>query len=1193
MLQASSASGCPMMHSRSTSMQSQPLYTIVVEQGKNPDRDGFIVATTTTDTDLTQFSAEIAKRMSTDISVHPSAIELVDADSNAVKTIEQLAQSRVVFLTTPLDVREAPMVPGYPLVGILPHFINGIRPALERFYADHGDTFVGHGFFLRGYMTRNYEIANLFMTDDEHFDKNMEYPFVEGKFIGGEGLLTSRSESKEWQISHRMLMPAFSASAMKLYSHQMVGVVEDACSFLSRNVGKSLDMVDVAYNMTFQIITRVGFSYDLHIFDDSDGSKHPFVDAMTYCVSQATLRGLRSPLWRRLPIPSNYKFDQCVKLMRDTLKEVIEDRKQSPDATNMKKDLLGVMLNARVPDESGELVGLPEEVVLDQSVTFIFAGTETTASTVAWSLYLLDKHPRIQRRLLQELADNGITPDVPPTVKQVSQLKFLAQVLKETLRLYPPLWFVQKSCKKDCILPGGYRIRKGYTAYVDFWAMQRNPNVFDDPLKFNPDRFSEDNSKNIPHGAWTPFSAGLRSCLGMQFALMEMRIALARLLSKFEFRTVSGKEVFHDQFNAIARPMGLDMEIHARTDFPMPRESDAVETDFAASSEDLVDLGKTAPSGPLVVSPDDLPRTLIVYGSNMGTSEDYSRQMAEQLKRMGYVDLAVMPLNKWELSAARSVDGKRTLVIVITSTYNGIPPDNAAGFAKKLDAETDPGLLKDVDFVLFGCGNSLWHTFLRFPRHVFDRLNELGARPLTDFYYGDSNDDLDEDYLQWSLQVGALIASRYGSGIDTYLSAVTGKALPFVFKSAGTTRAEPLRLAAENAAIKINQELQDVKRSGRSTRHIEITLDDSTGVSYKTGDHLNIYPVNTLGVVREVAAIMGLNLDMEFELEQVSDASRFVRSAAAAIKGCVCTVSDVLQYVCDWKEAPSRELANALSESSGDDAAYEALRKAADDVNTLGKQSAGWSAFTAQNRTVLDVLRTYAPLMSQVPFATLLHFVSAMAPRRYSIASCQGVVGNEVHISAAIVNDAVNGRSYGGLATEYLASLEPGARVSVSHLPAQEVFHLPLSSDVPVMFVGAGTGIAPFRGFLQEMKLAGIGGATMYFGCRSPEYDYLYKDELEQYVQDGTLSKLQTAFSRVGDERRYVQHHISADGARIWWHLQNGGRIYVCGSADKLAKDLTVTMTRIFEEHGGLSHDEASKCLSDMISDGRYAQDIW
>ncbi|ORX70988.1 riboflavin synthase domain-like protein [Linderina pennispora] len=673
--------------------------------------------------------------------------------------------------------------------------------------------------------------------------------------------------------------------------------------------------------------------------------------------------------------------------------------------------------------------------------------------------------------------------------------------------------------------------------------------------------------------------------------MMELRAVLARLLSRYEFHVVGDSELQYWPTKPTTSPMDLFMTVQKRTSLPdadtlMATGAPGPNDNHAVENLVLRPLTHT-------VSADKLPRTFIVYGSNMGTSEDYATQMTEQLKRMGFADITLVSLNDWDFGSMKSADGRRSLVVAITSTYNGMPPDNARNFAKLLDKETRADILKDVDFVLFGCGNSLWHTFLKFPRHLYQRLDELGATPLTEFTAGDSNDELDDEFMKWSLQVGMILTDHYGSSVDAYIDAVTDKSLPYSLKYVDNTPAAPFRLSPENASVKVNRELQDVERSGRSTRHIEITLDDTSDISYMTGDHLNIYPVNAPDVVREVSAILELDLDVVFELEQVSDASRFAHSAAAVIHGRACTVADALQYVCDWKEAPSRELVVALSETSGNKPAYDLLRKAAEDANTLGKQSAGWSAFTAQNRTVLDVLRTYAPLVRQIPFATLLHFVSAMDPRRYSIASCQSVVGNEVHISAAIVNDTVNGRSYGGLATEYLASLEAGARVSVSHLPAQEAFHLPPPSDVPVVFVGAGTGIAPFRGFLQEMKHAGIGGATMYFGCRSPEYDYLYKDELEQYIQDGMLSKLQTAFSRVGDERKYVQHHVSQDSAKIWSHLQNSGRIYVCGSADKLGKSMTTAMVRIFEEHGGLSADEASTYLSNLISDGRYAQDIW
>ncbi|ORX72439.1 hypothetical protein DL89DRAFT_265990 [Linderina pennispora] len=673
--------------------------------------------------------------------------------------------------------------------------------------------------------------------------------------------------------------------------------------------------------------------------------------------------------------------------------------------------------------------------------------------------------------------------------------------------------------------------------------------------------------------------------------MMELRAVLARLLSRYEFHVVGDGEPQHHPTKITTSPMDLFMTVQKRTslpdaDTPIATDAGGANDNYTVEHPALHPLTHT-------VSADKLPRTFVVYGSNMGTSEDYATQITGQLRRMGFADITLLPLDDWDFASMQSADGRRSLVVAITSTYNGMPPDNARNFAKLLDQGTRTDILKDVDFALFGCGNSLWHTFLKFPRHLYQRLNELGATPLTEFTAGDSNDDLDDEFMKWSLQVGMIVTGHYNSSVDAYIDIVTDKSLPYSLKYVDNSPAAPFRLSLENASVKVNCELQDVERSGRSTRHIEITLDDTSDISYTTGDHLNIYPVNAPGVVREVSAILELELDEIFELEQVSDASRFAHSAAAVIHGHACTVADALQYVCDWKEAPSRELVVALSETSGNGHAYDLLRKAAEDVNILGKQSAGWSGFTAQNRTVLDVVRTYAPLVRQIPFATLLHFVSAMDPRRYSIASCQSVVGNEVHISAAIVNDTVDGRSYGGLATEYLASLELGACVSVSHLPAQEAFHLPPSSDVPVVFVGAGTGVAPFRGFLQEMKLAGIGGATMYFGCRNPKYDYLYKDELEQYVQDGTLSRLQTAFSRVGDERKYVQNHVSQDGAKIWSHLQNSGRIYVCGSADKLGKSMTAAMIRIFEEHGGLSADEASTYLSDLISDGRYAQDIW
>ncbi|KAI8324918.1 cytochrome P450, partial [Martensiomyces pterosporus] len=1062
----------------------------------------------------------------------------------------------------------------------------------------HGDTLQYYLFDTNVLSTRDPAVAREMMHDSEYFYKKVLFPFSEIKALANDGLFTTSSTDEVWKLSHRLLMPAFSASAMKIYAEDMVRIAEKASALVATySSDQPIDVVNFTTNVTFQTVGQVGLGHDFRLLDSSDSPQHPFIFGMNYCLGEIVKRASRTRYWKHLPIDSNYQFAEHLAAMKSIMQEVIDERRRSPDATNMKKDLLGFMLNARAPNSDGELTGLSDDVIHDQIITFGIAGSETTANTLSWILYLLDKHPAVQARVLQEMANVGIVPDKQVTVKQSSQLTYLTQVMKETLRLFPPVGTLSKYCTKDCVLPGGFIVRKGMSTRINVWAMHHSEKVYPNPFTFDPDRFSAENIKKIPDGAWLPFSSGPRACIGMQFALIEMRIVLATLLPRFQFTVADGGEVTYVRRAITAKPDGLAMTAHKREDFPDPSSDVAVaEAASAGATVDLRTVGKPA------LDSAALPSATVAYGSNMGTSEDYAIQMGKQLRMMGYTDVAIKPLDEWDF-AATAADSKRSLVVVITSTYNGVPPDNAAAFAKAIEAETRTDLLKDVDYVVFGCGNTMWRTFQKFPRFVFDRLGQLGATPIAEFQYGDSNKDLDEDYLQWSLRMGAHLAEHYGSGAGGLAEVVAAKALPFSLKlvpRAETGSVVPFRVAPENATIKVSRELQDVEKSGgRSTRHIEITLSESAGISYQTGDHLNVYPVNSANTVREVAAILDLASDSAFALEQIADAARYSRSAAAAINGHSCTVADAIQYVCDWKEAPSRDLVVALSDlastsDSNGDTKLAALKAAAHDVNTAGKQSAGWTAFLSQYRTVLDVLRSFAPLARQIPLESLLHYVNAMAPRRYSIASCQAVVGNEVHISVAIVNDVVNGRSYGGLATEYLASLEAGAPVSVSHKPAQAVFHLPESRDVPVVFVGAGTGIAPFRGFLQEMQGTRSSSAELYFGCRSPEYDYLYKDELNAYVEDGTLTKLHTAFSRIGDARKYVQHHIAADGASIWKHLnEKNGRIYVCGSADRLARDVVAAMLCIFEQSGGLSPDSAKNYLSDLVSAGRYVEDVW
>ncbi|ORX66079.1 cytochrome P450 [Linderina pennispora] len=1038
----SGAMVCPAMHGRAEEVTA---FVVVVEQGKSVE-EGVIVSFGS-NSSMKQLRQSVAAKLKI-------------ADADGITLLSSQEGSEAAYVQTASVRRAIPYIKGYPVVGIVPMIIRDTRECLSAPF----------------YVFSTHVVAT---RDPAYFYKKVQFPFSEVRQVGGTGLFTTGTPTA---------YAAFSVSAMKIYNEEMVQVALDHQQSRCRSMQPTslLTFMTLATNITFQTIGKVGFGYDFKLLESKDAPMSPFLIGMNYCLGQVKTRITRTAYWKHLPLASNYRFDAEMQGMKDTVRQVIEERRKSLDATNMKKDLLGFMLNA--------------------APQMRMATCETSANTLGWCLYLLDKHPKVQDAVLQEIVDLGIKPGVRPEAKQLNRLKYLTQVIKETLRLFPPVNNIDKYCEQDCVLPGGHLIEAGTIIRLHAWSIHRNHRIYRDADKFDPDRFNEQNIKDIPSGAWIPFSSGQRACIGQSLALMELRAVLAIVLCKYKFSTVGNKTIDYDPSAITTRPLDLFMTVAQRTEYPEPRTDTSAELAVGLDASSL-DVGKLSAAA---IAGGDLPNVTVAFGSNMGASEDYAVQMTEQLQKMGFPQVTLTTLDDWDVAAAAPL-------------------------------RTD--VLDGVDYLVFGTGNSMWRTFQNF---------------------GDSNEDLEEDYMQWSLRTCAMLAAKYRSSSEGYAEAVAvPKSLPFNITLVDSTAAAPFRIASENATIKANQELQD-----------------SSGIQYQTGDHLNVYPVNKPGVVREVSAVLDVDLASVVELEQTSDSSRFSRSAAAAMQRAPCSVSDALQYVCDWKEAPSRELVVALGEVAGDDPAYDVLRKAADDVNTLGKQSPGWSGFISQTRTV--------------PFGSILHFVSAMTPRRYSIASCQPVVGNEVHLSVAIVDDIVNGRSYSGLATEYLALLEPGSRVSVSHRPAQADFHLPSPPGVPVLFVGAGTGVAPFRGFLQEMKQAGTGDATLYFGCRSPEYDYLYKDELEQYMQSGTLAKLQPAFSRVGSERKYVQHHISADGAKIWDLLDSQkAHVYVCGSASKLAKDVVNTMLDIFQTHGHLSSDDASKYLADLVAAGRYVEDVW
>ncbi|KAJ1964080.1 hypothetical protein GGI12_001647, partial [Dipsacomyces acuminosporus] len=507
-------------------------------------------------------------------------------------------------------------------------------------YFDHyGDTAQFYILVSHVLCTRDPAVVREVMNDSDYFHKEITFPLTEVRELSRNGLFTTSSTEDAWKHAHRLLMPAFSSSAMKLYAEEMVHVAEKASELMGMHGPKdSFDALDFTLKITFQAIGQVALGYNFHLMDAVDSPPHPFLIGMNYCLSEIANRIPRTMYWKYLPLSSNYEFDRQLGTMKGIMKEVIDERRSSSDAKNMKKDLLGFMLNARAPNPQGEVVGLSDDNIYDQIITFGIAGSETSANTLSWILYLLDKHPDIQQRVLQELANVGIVQDKPVTVKQSNQLSYLTQVIKETLRLFPPVFVLIKMCTKDCILPGGFIIRKGMEARVDIWSLHHNPKVYPDPYRFDPERFSEQNIKKIPEGAWLPFSSGPRACIGMQFAMMEMRIVLATLLSRYVFRVADGGEVSYAPEAITTKPENLRLVVEGRRDYPQPSadgELGAI-ADTVAPSIGFQMMGKLAETA--ATNPTLLPSVVVAYGSNMGVSEDYAIQMSEKLKVLGYAD---------------------------------------------------------------------------------------------------------------------------------------------------------------------------------------------------------------------------------------------------------------------------------------------------------------------------------------------------------------------------------------------------------------------------------------------------------------------------------------------------------------------------------------------------------------------------
>ncbi|KAI8578279.1 hypothetical protein K450DRAFT_301281 [Umbelopsis ramanniana AG] len=1059
--------------------------------------------------------------------------------------------------------------------------------------------------------------------DGEYFTKEIYSLYQDLAIMNGSGLVTTSTKDPDWVLAHKLLMPAFSARAMRAYHYKMGETIKELLNIMEtfQKSGEELDVSRWMIALALESIGKIGFDYDFDLLKDPNAERHPFTVALAYVQSMIMKRG-STPTWMKwMQTSANVRFQRDLSTLRTTIDSVLEERRSHPHAEDAQTDLLDFMLTA----ETKEGEKLDNKLIRDNIITFLSAGHNTTSAFLSWTILELCRNPKIAEIIVQEIANAGVKPGEIPTPEQVGACKYLDLVIKESLRMHPPIFAVIKYCQKDCTIKAGisgdeYKIKAGTLLQSGIYSVHHEPKVWPEPDVFNPERFAD--HPDLHPNAWLPFSDGPRACIGRQFSLQEGKLALVMMLSKFKFSMDDPNKQIGYQVIIAMKPVDLMVRV-SPIELPEPTEEAVLTKHEATKSESSTGLNVPAKF--------PLPPVTFLYGTQTNTSEEYARKLSGQAKGFGFTNIKTLvkggKLNKLQKndSAPSSEDDVKVseLLVVVTATYNGYPPDNAVSFDKWLTSKTEniedtkKNELQGVLYAVFGCGNRDWSsTFQKFPAKIDNGLELLGADRLLPAGVGDASEDIDGDFHVWSANFWSALMQRYGqsaSGKNADIMSTSGPmadpSKDFTLEFLPANKSPEVLAGGENrnqrgalVVIKKNRELQNVEKSQRSTRHIEVAFDESEDKKplYEAGDHLEITPVNDSETVERVAFNLGLVLDSVFQIKDLEITNLSPRSMAANIKG-PCTIRNALTYYADLTGTPTRYtlsvLAKQLATIRPDIA--ERLQVALQP----GKETERLKEFLATHRTFVDIMTAFQ--IKELNFKEFISSVNCIVPRKYSISSGPLEHPYDPSVSVGIVRDmgGPDGKQvYHGLCSGYLKDLKPGTKINAQIKECKSTFRLPEDDSKPVIFICAGTGMSPFRGFLQERHAKGLkshekGGnsdAIMFFGCRHPEQDFIYKEELESYVEDGTLAKLFTTFSRSSQVVRYVQHSLLQHAQQLYDVVaEQGANIYVCGSAGSMAKDVKRTWERIIVQMSGMSEPEAEETVKRWVEEGRYNEDVW
>ncbi|MGJ7500323.1 bifunctional cytochrome P450/NADPH--P450 reductase [Variovorax sp. ZT5P49] len=1048
---------------------------------------------------------------------------------------------------------EIPQPPTRPIVGNIGSIDPSSRiQSLMRLAKTLGPFYRFRIFSRYVHVASSQELVNE-LCDETRFQKKIYAALREIRAFAGDGLFTADNDEPNWAKAHRLLMPAFGPLGVRGMFPRMLDIAEQMFLRWERfGPGAVIDVAENMTRLTLDTIALCAFDYRFNSFYHEE--MHPFVAAMVGALDESGRRGRRPGPIAGLYVSSNRRYEANKSLLSQVAADLIAQRRQDP-LRQEKEDLLNLMLNG-VDPVTGET--LSDENIRFQLVTFLVAGHETTSGLLSFVVYLLLRHPEVLRKA-QKMVDSVVAGD-SPRVEHLAQLRYLEHILMESLRLWPTAPAFAVKPIKETLLANRYRLTPDDTVLILEPMLHRDPAVWGaDAEDFRPERFSPGEMEALPPNSWKPFGNGARACIGRAFAMQEAHLVLAMLLQRFDIE-------FHDPDYKLKIAETLTIKPEGLTIRARPRKPGV----FGTRPTSL----RSAPSPTPAKSPAPDGRPFIIlFGGNSGTCESFARRVAADAADRGYAPiLATLDDFTEKLSPQQTL-------IVLASSYEGRSPDNARRFVDWIGG-LEADMLHGLRFAVFGCGNQQWaRTYQAIPKQLDQALQKSSGGRLCKRGEGDAGGDLFGAFDAWSASLWNCLGNAEGTALPAAQSDPG-----IVVEIDSTARAVHLQAdELRQGTVIANRELVNQQHRGaRSKRHLEIALPED--MPYRAGDYLSILARNPPATVERVLRRFALARDAQLIATSASSHWEFLPlgNAISAFE----LLSSYVELALPATKLQIRTMATST--------------RCPPEQQHLQVLEASYAQEVLPKRlSALDILDRAQSC--ELTFSQFLTMLPPLRPRQYSISSSPRWNGAHATITVAVVDaPALSGQShYHGVASNYLASLQAGDRMIVAVKPSQAGFHLPADPSTPLVMVCAGTGIAPFRGFIQERALLRANGqatgrALLFFGVNHPDSDYLYQDEFEAWQQAGAVEMRPVFAEAPEDGMAFVQHRIWKDRDDVEHLFRQGAQVYVCGDGKQMAPAVRSTFIDIYSVAAGVSKERAEAWADEVEHvHGRYVSDVF